>query len=120
MKFTLKGQMPSGKNAVIVTRTGKRFPGKRFKMWRDDAARQIYMQLGTHIEPLTHKPLAMMVVYTPGDLRTRDVSGLIDALFSILGYCGIVEDDGQIRFVTWGERPLDRDRPGVTVELSEA
>jgi hypothetical protein len=39
--FTLTGQIPSGKNAVVVTRTGMRFPAKRFKLWREDALKQL-------------------------------------------------------------------------------
>ena len=57
------------------------------------------------------------MIYTPGDLRTRDVTGMADALFSLLAYVGAVKDDGLIRELHWTEEALNRQEPRVQLEL---
>ena len=115
MKFSLYGQICSGKNRIIVTRDGRRIPDKRFLKWRADAAKQMF---GTKLlNGGFTAPVALSVTYTPGDLRTRDVTGMADALFSLLAWTGVVKDDGLIREVHWTEQPLDRKGPMVRIEL---
>ncbi len=45
LTLTLTGQCPSGKNAIVITRTGLRFPKKRFVDWRTEALKEIQTQL---------------------------------------------------------------------------
>jgi Holliday junction resolvase RusA-like endonuclease len=116
--FTLTGQIPSGKNAVVVTRTGMRFPAKRFKLWREDALKQLAGQMNGHTKPLTES-VTLECVYTPGDLRTRDVSGMLDAIFHIIVKAGLVVDDGQVWGVTWRRAAMDRKQPGLTFTISQ-
>lgn len=115
MKFVLFGQICSGKNRIIVTRDGRRIPDKRFVKWRETSAKQM---LGNKLltGPFT-KPVALDVTYTPGDLRTRDVTGMADALFSLLAWTGVVKDDGLIRELHWKEEGLNRQEPRVEMEL---
>ena len=115
MKVTLWGQICSGKNRIIVTRDGRRIPDKRFIQWRTDAMQQLL--IGKVLNGTFEKPVALSVVYTPGDLRTRDVTGMADALFSLLAYAGVVKDDGLIRELHWREEPLNRQEPRVVMEL---
>lgn len=123
MKLILYGQLPSGKGQIRKTwANGKliHYPQKRFTDWRKDALKQLDIQIdgpATRARlPLSDR-LGMAVQYTPADKRTRDVSGLLDALFHLLGHAGIIEDDGLIRNVTWTEEPLNRQEPRVVLEL---
>ena len=116
MTLVLIGQLPSGKGQIRkVFRGGKliHYPQARFTRWRADACKQL---IGQFQETITYRG-SMDVQYTPGDLKTRDVSGLLDALFHLFGYAGVIKDDGLIREVHWREHPLDRKGPMVRVEL---
>ena len=61
--------------------------------------------------------IALIVDYTPGDLRTRDVAGMLDAICHLLERSGLIEHDGLIRDCTWHEFPMDRTKPQATVTL---
>ena len=115
MKFTLYSQICSGKNRIIVTRDGRRIPDKRFLKWRADAAKQMVGNKLLNGQFTT--PVALSVIYTPGDLRTRDVTGMADALFSLLAWTGVVKDDGLIRELHWTEEALDRSEPKVELDV---
>ena len=125
MTFKLLGQLPSGKNRIIVTRTGHRFPDpkSRFPKWRDEVMKQIIKQYNRNYIQTNNRPIAMtercaMVVdYVPGDARVRDVPGMLDALCHVLAKAGIVKDDGLIRDVEWHEFPMDREAPMATVTI---
>jgi Holliday junction resolvase RusA-like endonuclease len=94
IELYLKGQCPSGKNAVVVTRTGHRFPAKRFKEWREDALLQLKPQLTKWKDCLPfNRPISIQVYYTTKDLRRRDVPGILDAIWHLLEKANIVTDD---------------------------
>ncbi len=117
MTFKLLGQLPSGKNRIIVTRTGHRFPDpkSRFPKWRDDIMKQLIRQAK---DALTIKTRCGLVVdYVPGDYRVRDVDGMLSALCHVLAKAGIVKDDGLIREVEWNEFPVDKEHPMATVTI---
>jgi Holliday junction resolvase RusA-like endonuclease len=122
MTFKLMGQLPSGKNRIIVTRTGHRFPDpkSRFPKWRDDVMKQLVSQMSgpawEHSLPLSCK-CRLIVDYTPADARVRDVDGMLSALCHVLAKAGIVKDDGLIRDVEWHEFPLDREHPMAVVTV---
>ena len=124
LEFQLFGQMPSGKNQVKITRTGHRYPDKRFVAWRKDALLQLqkpceqYRQEGVYL-PLG-STISLKCIYTPGDRRVRDVPGILDALCHLLMQANIVEDDGLIRNVEWIERVMDRKHPALQFSLTEA
>lgn len=125
--FTLLGQIPSGKNSIKTTRTGKRYPTKRFVEWRDvavngvQASRAYLSNPGWAGTPLFPKPstLCIEIRYAAGDLRRRDMPGMMDALYHVLEKAQIVEDDAQIQECHWYQLPLNREQPGVTVTLKE-
>ena len=115
MTFTLYGQIVSGENRILVTRDGRHIPDKRFVKWRTEALKQM---LGNKLmNGQFTTPVELSVIYTPGDLRTRDITGMADAIFSMLAYAGIVKDDGLIRELHWTEEPLNRQKPKVVMEL---
>ncbi len=128
LTFTLTGQLPSGKNGIKTTRTGKRYPTKRFEEWRDMACKQVYGQRCKVVNlvsqmrvPMFRKPteLCIEIHYAAGDLRRRDIPGMMDALFHVLERAQVVGDDAQIKESHWYQLPVDRSAPGVTVTLRE-
>jgi Holliday junction resolvase RusA-like endonuclease len=116
--FKLYSNLPSGKNAVKITRTGHRYPDKRFKLWRDEALLQINKQryASGNTETITYK-CGLVVDYTPGDRIIRDVPGLLDALCHVLEKAGVVKSDGLIRDCKWHEFPIDREHPMAVVTI---
>jgi Holliday junction resolvase RusA-like endonuclease len=117
MTFTLAGQIPSGKNAVIVTRSGMRFPAKRFKAWREQALEQLAPQLPANVKPIG-TTVTLECEYTPGDRRTRDVPGMLDALLHVIVKAGLLVDDGLVWAVTWKRNEMDRQKPGLRFTIS--
>lgn len=116
MTFTLFGQLTSGKNAVGITRTGHHYPNKRFADWRADAVQQLKALRLVPKHPIDF-PIHLSVQYWPGDRRTRDVSGMLDALFHLFMHAGIITDDGLIRDVTWRWQGVNKECPKVEVIL---
>ena len=114
--FTLSQQLPSGKNAVVVTRSGHRFPAKRFTDWREKALIELQRQCDGYPQPIRER-IALIVDYTPGDKRTRDVAGMLDAICHLLERSGLIENDGLIRDCTWHEFEMDREQPRAVVTL---
>jgi len=118
MTFRLSGQIPSGKNAVVVTRTGLRFPAKRFKVWREQALAQLSEQGAWQQEPID-QTVSLECEYTPGDRRTRDVPGMLDALLHVIVKAGLLVDDGLVWAVTWKRNEMDRQKPGLRFTISQ-
>lgn len=120
--FVLQMQIPSGKNAVQITRTGKRYPGKRFKAWRDEAVNIVMSQSCNTLSGFTGcfaGPVSMIVDYVPGDQIRRDVPGLLDALCHLIEKVGLVQDDAQVKSVRWTTFPVQPKRPRCSVSLAE-
>lgn len=111
--FTLWGTLPGGKNQMGITRKGKRYPKKRFAEWREASLKQCPPVAG----PFTGY-LHLIVDYVKGDLRRRDMPGMLDALCHLFEKAGYLLDDKQIVQQTWTPFPLDRKRPRCTVTLS--
>lgn len=111
--FSLTGQMPSGKNSVVVRRDGKRFPSRRFSLWRDAALAEV----ARHKVPLRpiEGPCHVTVWYTRGDDRRRDVPGMMDALCHLMERADIVRDDSLL--VSWEWVPIEGDEPSVWVKI---
>jgi Holliday junction resolvase RusA-like endonuclease len=115
IEFHLPGQLPSGKNAVQITRTGRRYPGDRFKKWRQE----MFLMMGSQNVPvpLLAKPLFMEVVYTPSDKRRRDVPGMVDAILHLLEKWGLVADDAWIKGLRWHQHAGEL--PGAWIRISD-
>jgi len=112
--FILKGQLPGGKNRIKTTRTGHRYPDKRFVEWRADALAQL-----PNRPPRIDGPVAMIVDYTPGDRRIRDMDAMLGTLGHLLCKAGVLEDDAQIVALHWHPFPMDRDHPQCIVTLNQ-
>lgn len=123
MTFRLSGQIPSGKNAVVVTRTGLRFPAKRFKLWREEVMKQLSPQVSAYAQEVACLPLESTITleceYTPGDARVRDVDGMLGALLHVIVKAGLLVDDGLVWAVTWKRNEMDRQKPGLRFTISQ-
>ena len=115
LTLRLTGQIPSGKNAVKITRTGKRYPDMRFKLWRQEALKQLGKQLDT-VFPTT-KPVTLIIDYTPSDQRRRDLPGMLDALCHLLEKAELVKDDAQVVQCTWKTFAPDKASAGITMTV---
>lgn len=132
LKFTLDGQMPSGKNQIqtaMVRGRLIRFPNARFKAWREGAYQRLLTDRGDWTT--LRQPALVTIKYYPGDLRTRDVPGMMDALCHLLEWCPtcgkdqrpdckrhVVEDDKLLVHWHWTTMPLDRKAPRIEVEIN--
>ena len=113
LSFILNDQIPSGKNQIrIAASRGKiyKYPDKRFVEWRQKAAADILKQRRTWTTNDKMKlplrgPLKMIVGYrelkkVPGG-GTRDITGMCDAIQHLMEYCELIENDGQIKELSW-------------------
>lgn len=104
----LRDQIPSGKNHVRITRTGRRYPAARFAQWRASAYQQVRAQLIS--QPAWRQwpngaPMILIVSYRPLDRRRRDVPGMLDALLHLLERATVLQDDAQVKAVWWTRAP---------------
>lgn len=128
LRLELHGQLPSGKNQVGIQHeapvvpfergTVHRHPNARFERWRRDAEKQLLLQIGPWRASLpVSVPMLMYIWYWPGDRRTRDRSGMEDALFHLLEHAGIIANDRLIEDPLWRTMPLDKKNPRVVIVL---
>lgn len=107
IEFRLWQQISGGKNHVGITRYGRRYPLKAFVAWRDQAALEIKFvsRIPPGMLPL-RGPLTMHMDYRPQDKRTRNMDNLLSALFHLMEYTGLIEDDDQIENLIWYKRQV--------------
>ncbi len=117
-QFSLLGQLPSGKNQVqLLWRNGKvqRYPNKTFTNWRTSASKDLLCQPRPK-EPLS-VPISLTCEYWPGNLIVRDLSGQLDALFSLLVYARLITNDGLVWSCLWRRHDLNRKFPKLLMEV---
>jgi len=128
LRLVLHGQLPSGKNQVgirheapvgpLAPATVRRHPNARFERWRRDAEKQLLLQIGSWRASLpVSVPMLMYVWNWPGDRRTRDRSGMLDALCHLLEHAGVIANDRLIEDPLWRTMPLDKQDPRVVIVL---
>ena len=118
--FTLSliGQIPSGKNQVqLLWRNGKvhRYPNKTFTNWRAKSSIEILEQYGE--QPVITHPICLTCNYWPGNAITRDVSGQLDAIFSLLVYAMVLKNDGLVYSVWWRRHTMNRKFPKLVMDI---
>jgi hypothetical protein len=121
-KIVLHGSTPSGKNAVVVTRTGHRFPNARFTTWRADAMQQIHERaIYFGDKKIVDSPVNCIVKYWAKDRIRRDAPGIQDALWHLLEKSGIVSDDrwlgGEGKKALFWFKAIDKKNPRVEIYL---
>lgn len=124
LNITLTDQIPSGKNAMGIARTGRHYAKPRFASWRSIAAHEILKQK-VKLTPAQHLGLPLFgdlvvtISYRAFDNVVRDLPGMQDALWHLLAYTNIIENDGQIKGVTW-QYPWRTEGPCVEMEIRQA
>lgn len=107
------GQIMGGKNNIIVTRTGHRFPNPKWAKWRDKMVASVKQQLPVEFRTID-VPTNIRLTYWAGDKRRRDMPAIVDAIFHVLEKAGVVEDD-TLLWVSQSSRHYDKDNPGALV-----
>ena len=106
LKLILSEQIPSGKNAMGVRRDGRHYPNPRFETWRSIASfeimkQKVKMKIEQHVALPLLGDLTVTISYRTFDNTLRDVPGMLDALWNLLTHTQIIQNDGQIKGVTW-------------------
>lgn len=118
MILHFNGQLRGGKNNVIVTRSGHRFPNPIFAKWRDSMLWQIRAQTRAQGSPEPMAlPVQMWVDYWHGDMLRRDMDALLGGIFHVLERAGVLEDDKLVKRLLWEPQGLDRKNPRATVRV---
>lgn len=118
LSLVIKGKMQSGKNRVMITRTGHRYPTARFVEWRKMVGDQITAQLGRIEQPISI-PVKATIRYWPADRIRRDATGICDALWHVFEHVGLVADDALIQAVDYRQMPIDKENPRAEIILME-
>jgi hypothetical protein len=94
-RFTIKEQIPGGKNAILYRRDGEHVPSPRFVKWRDNASKELLLQLrpGQRTQFPIAGPIRMVVGYQ----GPCDLTAACDAIQHFLEWNGIVKNDKQIK-----------------------
>lgn len=123
MTIVLTDQIPSGKNAMGITKQGRHYAKPRFESWRSIASFEIMKQkvqwpLATHAALPLLGDLTAQISYRTFDNTLRDLPGMLDALWHLLTHTNIIQNDGQIKGVTW-EHPWRTEGPCVEMEIAK-
>lgn len=113
-KYTITGQVRGGKNNIIITRTGRRFPNAQWAKWRDAAVMQVAMQrqgLAQFTEPVN-----VRLDYYAEDRRRRDMPAIVDAIFHVLEKAGVVADD-TLLWIAESSRNYDKANPRAEITI---
>ena len=92
LNLVIPSQIRGGKNNMVITRTGKRFPKRAWAEWRDTTVSQIKRQLPNNWVALS-SPCLVDLIYVAGDKRRRDMPAIIDSIWHTLEKAGVVTDD---------------------------
>ena len=99
IRFSITGQLKSGKNNMGITRSGKHYPRPEWARWRDDVVDQLRAQ--DKRRQAIDAPCSIVVSYTAGDRIRRDVPGILDAMFHCFERADIIADDRWFVNVKW-------------------
>lgn len=95
MKITLMGETPPKKNSRIFnTKTRRNFPSPRYKKWHDTVINELnYLLMTKKIQSFYGKRVSITIVFTHGDLRTRDSDNQLSSILDTLKDAEIITDD---------------------------
>ena len=113
MTITITGQILGGKNNIVITRTGKRFPKASWAKWRDAKVSEVRKQWkGQPID----SPTNIRLDYFAGDKRRRDMPAIIDSIFHVLEKACVVTDDTHL-WVSESFRGYDKANPRAEIKI---
>ncbi len=111
----IEGQILGGKNNMIVTRTGHRFPKPAWAKWRNATVAAVKAQIPAGFKPYD-APVNARLTYVAGDRRRRDMPAIIDSIFHVLEKAGVVTDDTYVWF-TESSRNYDKSKPRAVIDF---
>lgn len=114
ISFTINGQLRGGKNAILTTRTGHRYPNPSWAKTRDEVLKQIMSQRKN--PPITQRS-KITINYWPGDKRRRDVPGMMDFVFHVLEKAGVVKDDALFADVYFVTMEVNQGKPWASITI---
>jgi len=112
-RIVILGQIAGGKNNIVITRTGHRFPKPAWAKWRDNAVESVKSQLLQPWTPIS-EPANIRLEYWAGDKRRRDMPAIIDSIFHVLEKSGVVTDDWHL-WVAGSHRGYDKENPRAVI-----
>lgn len=115
LRLVICGQIRGGKNNIIITRTGRRFPNRVWAKWRDEAVRGIKEQLPRFFKPIS-EPCRVRLTYVAQDMRRRDFPAICDAVWHVLEKAGVVADD-TLLWPAESTRSYDKHSPRCEIEF---
>lgn len=92
LEIKITGQIIGGKNNICITRTGRRFPNKKWAAWRDLKVGEVRARLPKDFKTIDH-PVNVEIDYVAGDKRRRDFPAICDSIWHVLEKAGVVSDD---------------------------
>lgn len=122
MIIKISGIIYGGKNNLVVTRTGHRYPNATWEKWRDSKIYEVKQQLRKHpdFETIDY-PCGVEIHYTKGDNRRRDLPAILDSLWHLMEKCNVVTDDTLLggKFLIFHVHDLDKKNAGVEIFIRE-
>lgn len=100
---------------MLMSRRGRHYPNPEWAAWRDDVVSELSMMHGD----LFDTPVRMKVVYTPNDLKRRDMPAMLDSIFHIMEKAGLIKDDFLVKDLTWVSWPKDTENSGASIFIEE-
>lgn len=99
-----------GKNNYGITKSGIHYPKRNFIVFRNKFVTEIKKQLSNRIDFKTITiPVKLVLYYKARDRIKRDATAILDAIFHILEYCRVIEDDNLIKRIDYQELNYDCD-----------
>ena len=117
IELRINGPIKGGKNNIVITKQGRRFPSKKWVEWREQAINQIKPQIPNGFQAIDNIGYKWEFVYTPEDNRRRDLPAILDAIFHVLEKLNIVVDDCLIKNVCFVNKAKDVESAGVTIKV---
>ena len=119
MRFVLKGQVRGGKNNIIVTKEGRRFPNPQFKAWATQAHYQLCSQTVQYRYqlPIDSHEYSWVFLYTPEDNRRRDCTAVLDGVMHVLESAKIVTDDRYVSNLSFETTKPDKLNAGIIIDV---
>lgn len=120
-EFKIHSQLLGGKNHVMVTRTGHRYPNPKFAKWRDQVVHDLKLTMAESKDSCVYfdVPCLLRVYYWAGDKRRRDVPAMLDGLFHCFERAGLVKDDCLFKQIEWFHYGYDKDNPRAEIKIEE-
>ena len=118
-KFEVKGPIKGGKNNMLMRRTGRHYPNPKWAAWRDKIVDGLSSSVAAAKLSIFDKPVKMSVVYTPDDLRRRDLPAMLDSIFHCMERAKLIVDDFLVKNLTWISLPKNVSASGVQIMIEE-